>query len=36
MIHWEEDGESKDAVNAQQEVCKLWLLVFSGLLTLLG
>jgi hypothetical protein len=36
MIHWEEDGESKDAVNAQQEVCKLWLLMFSTLLTLLG
>jgi hypothetical protein len=36
MIHWEEDAESKDAVNAQKEVCKPWLLVFSRLLTLLG
>jgi hypothetical protein len=36
MIHWEEDAESKDAVNAQKEVCELWLLVFSRLLTLLG
>jgi hypothetical protein len=36
MIHWEEDAESKDAVNAQKEVCKPWLLVFSRLLMLLG